>query len=253
MSESLNEQKKQREFWQLERFKQSYQLFPEGEIIAGEKPDFIINSPNDRIGIELTEFYNNQPTSDGRPLQEQESLQKQIVQKAWALYEEHGGPKLYVNVLFGNSNLTKKMVDVYAKKLATLISEYQLEVDTGIDLGWDIESICKLPAGVQLIQINRYKKYKQDLWTVPMVGWVGESQPEYLQGIIDEKNVRYATYRQNCDIAWLLITVGNSSPSSFTDITDLLRQHIFDSKFDRVFFFLIFDRKIVELKLSGKT
>ena len=47
--------KKARERAYLERFREKFADFPEGEVVSFEHPDFLIKTQSRRIGIELTE------------------------------------------------------------------------------------------------------------------------------------------------------------------------------------------------------
>ena len=49
--------KKAREWAYLQRFRENFADFPEGEVVPSEHPDFMIRAQPRWIGIELTEYY----------------------------------------------------------------------------------------------------------------------------------------------------------------------------------------------------
>ena len=52
---------KARERAYLERFREKFADFPEGEVVSFEHPDFLIKSQPRWIGIELTEYHVQEP------------------------------------------------------------------------------------------------------------------------------------------------------------------------------------------------
>jgi hypothetical protein len=48
---------KERERWQVARFKNTCPEFPQGEILSTEEPDFLVESSGVKVGIELTGLY----------------------------------------------------------------------------------------------------------------------------------------------------------------------------------------------------
>jgi hypothetical protein len=57
--------KKARERAYLERFRENFASFPEGEVIPSEHPDFLVKTQPRWIGIELTEYHVQEPDENG--------------------------------------------------------------------------------------------------------------------------------------------------------------------------------------------
>jgi hypothetical protein len=73
---------KQRERWYVEQLRSTVEGFPNGEIMAGESPDFVVQSGESSVGIELTVLH-LPPPNGKRPHQEQQSLKDRIVRLAF--------------------------------------------------------------------------------------------------------------------------------------------------------------------------
>jgi hypothetical protein len=52
----VNKQKR-KEFFYLDKFKESLPDFPDGVICLDERPDFLVKSASEIIGIEVTDFF----------------------------------------------------------------------------------------------------------------------------------------------------------------------------------------------------
>src|SRR5437870_4858859 len=114
--------RKERERFYLELFRSLFPLFPEGPIEDGESPDFVIQGPDGKIGIELTRVYKYTPPNR-RPLQAQESERRALVKEACRIYEEMGLDPVQVHVLFaGETNFTRKNRKNYAQAIANLVA-----------------------------------------------------------------------------------------------------------------------------------
>ena len=72
---ALNRQtlQKAREWEYLQRFRENFADFPEGEVVSSEHPDFLIKTQSRRIGIELTEYHVQEPDEGwGSPMRARE-------------------------------------------------------------------------------------------------------------------------------------------------------------------------------------
>src|ERR687889_2769799 len=92
---ALNRQtlQKARERAYLERFREKFADFPEGEVVSFEHPDFLIKTQSRRIGIELTEYHVQEPDEGwGSPMRAQEGPEDKVLRTASAQYQSKGLP-----------------------------------------------------------------------------------------------------------------------------------------------------------------
>lgn len=72
-----------------------------------EPPDFLVVTPEGRVGIEFTAFY--LPRAPGkRASQELDALRDRVVRMAESLHAKAGGPALYVSVFFEEDHAPRK-------------------------------------------------------------------------------------------------------------------------------------------------
>ncbi|HEX8708807.1 MAG TPA: hypothetical protein VF723_11235 [Pyrinomonadaceae bacterium] len=242
--------KKQRERWQLETFRASYSDFPPGNITPSEEPDFLIENDGKVIGIELTGIY-RPPTADRLPMQASESLMNQVVERARAIYEESGGPALWVSVLFSSfPQLRKSQVSELAAKLARIVSDKNVKVGGSVRIENDWEDTDYFPEAFYTINIRHSASLTKGFWSVPTAAFIPQLAADDIQQTIDKKDTLCPTYRKKCQEAWLLIVYGSALSSTFEMPNDV-REHEYRSNFDRVFMCDVFSQVTVELNIES--
>jgi hypothetical protein len=236
----------------LVRFLDSLPGAPEGvRDFDGEKPDLVILTAGHRIGIEHTQLISTRGSLGTRFPKEAESLETRCVERARTLFEERGGPPLYVYVYFSHRPIRKPDIPAIAERLADVVARVaptepraQREIEA-----WSYNRTASAPLPEQVEELWIIKPARPDaesLWGVPRGGAVPELTRERIQEEIDVKNAKLADYRSRCDEAWLLLVANGFSPA-----TDLRLPEGFDETFvfgfDRVFYFHNFSLKVVEL------
>jgi hypothetical protein len=249
---------KQRERYQLERFKAVFKDFPEGEIIDGAddgtEPDFFVASPKALLGIELTELY-RQAEANKPPMQAGERIRKQIVDRALNIFEKSGGPSLDVSVHFGlNEDLRKDRVADLAAKLANVISAHLNHfgeyTHTWLQNPWTNKDV--FPFEIDLISVMRIAGKTPSHWSCPESSCIPEFSEIDIQKAIDKKEDRIASYRHREPQAiWLLVIRGLGMSSTF-DLAAHATQHNYVFGFDRVFLFDWFSQTYVEMSKRGE-
>jgi hypothetical protein len=217
-----------------------------------DKPDLVIHTASThRIGIEHTQLFRTDGARGRRFPKEAESLESRCVERARTLFEEQGGPSLYVYVYFNDRPIRKVDVRGIAERLAAVVARIaptvpgvQREVEA-----WSYNRTApeKIPEEIEELWIIKPAgKDPESLWGVPRGGTVPEPTRDQIQQAIDEKSTRLAEYRSRCDEVWLLLVADGFSPATdlrlpegFTDT--------FVFAFDRVFYFHSFSLKVVEL------
>jgi hypothetical protein len=206
--------KKNREFNHLINFKEVCPFFPDGLIEITEKPDFIVHTHDNLLGIEHTEIFQPGPT-DGTSLQAQDSLGQRVVSKAKRLYLKQYSQPLFVQICFNNkAMISKKSVDRLAKAVVHLLEITHIEPGEAITLRRTIENSKDFPN--EIIMLHIYAQHgKENRWVSSSAGWIPEVTPEYIQEKIDQKEKKLDYYKSKCAITWLLVVADNARiPSS---------------------------------------
>lgn len=243
--------KKNREFTHLEHFKEVCPFFPDGEIEKTEKPDFIVNTQDNLLGIEHTEIFQPGPT-DGTSLQAQDSLGQRVVSKANSLYLKTHSQPLLVQILFNHRvKISKKNVDCLAERVVHLIEMTQIELGNPITLKRTKENSEYFPNEIVMLHIYAHPNGKENKWHSSSAGWIPEVTPKYLQEKIDQKEQKLDNYKSKCSEIWLLIVADDLRIPSSVDLTELVLAHQYSTRFNRVFFFWNSTRSYIELQLTN--
>jgi hypothetical protein len=225
---------KDRERWQLERFKISCLDFPFGAISPGEEPDFLIGGGSGVVGVELTALYRTD-SDDTLPRHASEGLRDQIVKRAQRIYEDSSGPELWVSVHFSPyAKLRKSLVPGLATKLARIVAGTNVGMNGSVSLEDDSDAPGS-PEEISMINIRRLQVLTKGFWTSPDAAFVPDCEPKEIQQIIDKKNKRVASYLRKCQTIWLLIIVDGFALSSTVNLPDATRSHVYRSGFNRTF------------------
>lgn len=247
---------KKRERGHLEEFKKNYLHFPEGEIEEREKPDFLIHGTGKVTGIELTELYQ---LSFGRkcPLQAQEKLRCRIIEKARKMYEENRGDPVDVSVGFDwGYTIKDKDICRISRELYEFVCGSISESKTKdyVEIGMHAEGSKDPPESIRWIKI-RYndpggRRVKNNFWHILSVKSIPYLQIPYLQGELNKKNDKYDTYKESSDEVWLIFLIElmeYGGLSSAFVIPDETKENEFESPFDKIFLFSVWEGKVYEL------
>jgi hypothetical protein len=101
---------------------------------------------------------------------------------------------------------------------------------------------------IRTVRLFRADVLTRHHWANPDSGWVQLDFIDELQGVIDDKNARFAQYRRHCDECWLLVVASGSRPSGLFDPSDATRAHSYRSQFARTLFMEAFSGTLLELK-----
>lgn len=239
--------KKQIERHHLEGFRTAFSYFPPGEIAPTEEPDFLIHADTGTIGIEITELYRK---STGKvPMQATESTREKILDRARTMYAERGCPIVRVSVRFGDLlGFPTSRIDEVADRIAALVADDVPDGYDSIEIENSWEDLERFPGELNGLQIRRLHGASRSQWSAPIAEFMPSVTITNIQGTIDEKNQRLASYRRQATEMWLLIV--HSLPhraSSMFDIEEAVLMHRFVTEFDRIFLFNKFDGDVVEL------
>jgi hypothetical protein len=241
--------KKDRERWQLERFKISCLDFPVGTITPAEEPDFLIGGGSGVVGVELTALY-RADSEDQLPRQASEALREEIVKRAQRLYQEGPGPELWVSVHFSPyATLRKSLVAGLAAKLATIVTAANVGINGNVELEDDSDA-PGFPQEFSTVNIRRLQVLTKGFWTSPDAAFVPDCEPKEIQQIIDKKNKRVPSYLRKCQTIWLVVVFDGFALSSTVNLPDEIPKYVYKSGFDRTFIFENAAARSFELKTT---
>lgn len=227
--------KKEEERLYLDRFKDSIDDFPNGEIEEFEEPDFLIRENNKIVGIEVTKmFWERNP--DELPQQAKESVHDLIAIKASKLHTENGLPTCHVSVHFSQTKLKKKDTDTVARIIFDIVSKNIPRPGSSIQIPPNAWTCVPLPGELSAVSIHQIDEIGETFYSAPQFGWIPNLRADSdLQSTINVKNGRINAYRKNCDEIWLLINLGFGSISSQFDVPDDVLRHNYVTHFDRIY------------------
>lgn len=242
--------KKNHELIHLEHFKEVCPSFPEGKIESTEKPDFIVHTQENLLGIEHTEIYQLGP-SDGTSLQAQDSLAQKVVEKAHSLYLEQHSQPLLVQIHFNHRiRLRKTEVDRLAKAIMHLVETTPIEPGLSITIMRSAENSINFPNEIAMLHINAHSLGKETKWFCSSAGWIPEVTPEDIQKKINHKETKLSSYKSRCSEIWLLLVIDDLRIPSSVDSSREASTYQYSTRFDRVFIFWNSTRCFIELLLA---
>jgi hypothetical protein len=253
---ALNRQtlQKAREWAYLQRFREKFADFPEGEVVPSEHPDFLIKTQPRWIGIELTEYHVQEPDEGwGSPMRALEGTEDKVLRTASDRYQSKSLPPVVVNILWHpHQALDRRRIPELAADLVNLVEEYLPQTGHSVTIrrrrhhhpAWR-----SLPQEVASLTIVRRKSISKNSWTSVRGAFVPTLTPPELQQKMRTKEAKVPSYRQQCREVWLLIVARGLEPSTHVDLGSEVEVHEFETTFDRVFFLHHADEYVAELRL----
>lgn len=245
---------KAREWAYLQRFRQNFADFPEGEVAPSEPPDFLIKARPRWIGIEITEYHVQEPDEGwGSPMRAQEGTEDKILRMASEQHKSKGLPPTVVHVLWHpHQALDRRRIPELAADLANLVQEHLPEIGYSVTIRRRRHPAWRsLPQEVASLTLVRRKSISKNSWTPVRAAFVPTLTPPDLQQIMRNKEAKVSSYRQQCREVWLLIVARGFEPSTFGDLGPEVERYRFESGFDRVFFLHYFDGTVTELRVRS--
>lgn len=199
-----------------------------------ESPDFILETDEATIGIELREVM--QLGDSERPLQEQENLREQIVALAQVEYEKATAILTNVSVHFRRNRVFRRReVETLARQLAEIVVQHAPSTDgqaarcTWLEDGRFSNEIAD-------ISIQRFDAMGANCWNASSGGvWVPKFGINQIQTFVDEKSGKCGSYLTHCDAVWLVLAFSFHRLASIIDLEDSVFSHSFPSGFNRIF------------------
>lgn len=243
--------KKQVERWQLDRFASLFSSFPLGTIEKSEEPDFVVLTPERRVGIELTDLYRETPEG-AVPQQAQESLRDRIAKTAGRKYAELGLPPLHVSVHFNPQHMPLKQdVERISTMIANLVAKNVPPPGSSFREDYDWVNRDYFPE--EVIHVGAWNLPGADapFFTSPSASFVPSLEPGDIERALDLKEPKLARYRQRCDELWLLVSCDGGQLSTFFEHEDDVVERTYRSGFNRAFLLRHVAGKLHELRLQA--
>lgn len=227
--------KKQHELLYFDVFREIYEEAPHGIACIQERPDFVIKDGANRIGLEITRYFRPTPV-DRRPMQEQFSLQRQIVQRAQRDFERSDGRKLRVQVVFpAGIDINKSDIAPIANGLASVLST--LELNETLNRFISVVNDHLWPRLVTSVHARLSIGREVSYWQPATAAWVRRLMAEDIQDVISRKEISFGGYEGELRETWLLMVADGVS---FVELSDEAKAYSYKGPFDRVIFLDMF-------------
>ena len=243
---------KARERAYLQRFRQNFAGFPEGEVVPSEHPDFLIKAQPRWIGIELTEYYVQEPGEDwGSPMQAQEGTEDKVLRTASEQRQSKGLPPVAVHVLWHpHRAFSRRRIQELAAVLTNLVQEHLPELGHRVAIRRRRHPAWRsLPQEVASLTVDRQINFSKNSWTSVRGAWVPTLTPPRLQKTMQNKEAKVPSYRRQCREVWLLIVARGFEPSTHVDLGSEIEAYEFETTFDRIFFLHHANEYVTELRV----
>jgi hypothetical protein len=243
---------KAREGAYLQRFRENFADFPEGEVVSSESPDFLVKTQPRWIGIELIEYHVQEPDEGwGSPMRAQEGTEDKVLRTASRQYQSKDVPPVVVSVLWNpHRAFSRRRIQELAAVLADLVQEHLPELGHRVAIRYRRHPAWRsLPQEVESLTVDRQINFSENSWTSVRGASVPTLTPPQLQKLMRDKEAKVSTYRRQCREVWLLIVARGFEPSTHIDFGSEVEVHEFETTFDRVFFLHHADEYVTELRV----
>jgi hypothetical protein len=209
-----------------------------------DPPDIVFTTGHEKIAVEITRYFSGS--------KEQETLQDKAVDEARKIYvQERTNPSVRLMVQW-NRDLPLKSSETswYAEMIVETVARFIPESGSELCLGQTLEEIDLLPPKIDELFIRRTVVSGDIIWNSKRGAWLPSLCKEELETIILKKSKQAEKYAGTCDRIWLLIIAEGNNPSSWYKFPQEVREHSFNSVFHDAFFFDMFTKEIISLRMS---
>jgi len=241
--------KKDVERFKVEQFKLLFNQFPIGCICDSEEPDFIVDTGNYKIGIELTDLYwQNLPNQ--LPRQSQESLQLRIVDYAQKIYSNSDLPSIQVSVSFNKQYaLKKKDVQRLSEAIVKIASRNIPSPGNYSYEEYDWDNRHYFPEELLSVSIWNIKNLDELSFRTASCDFVPSLSSNDVLSVLELKETKINSYRIKCDEVWLLISSNMFQLSTIFKYEEKVICKSYQSSFKRVFLLFHCEKKLYELNI----
>ena len=169
----------------LEQFKKSYEFFPEGEVKKSERPDFLIQTVENKIGIELTEIFQDSYKGHSK-YQQRSSDRHKFTEKLILELQKFVDFTFHITIHFSDFVHLKKV-----KEKELILKAFKASINHLIQLKNKqevlIEDFRKLPEEIDSILIGRFDGLNESYDEKPDGGVVSNMTNIHIEPIIEKK------------------------------------------------------------------
>lgn len=245
----MHPDKKQLEIVLLEYFRESYSDFPRGAIVPSESPDFIVSLKNHHLlGIELTRLNPGNAVIQSPAQIAAIASRERIIELAREIFEKHLSHRLFVKLLFAektNINVDREMV--IAVQLSSIIREKVKDRNRNVFFRISLVQ-PELPGEIESVLIVNHPQLINPIWERSNNLGVSTNVVEDIRSSIRKKDDKMRIYqKQHLNYYWLLIFTDRLRGIRSYNLSEKVRNHQFESRFQHVFLFDLVKSDIYEL------
>lgn len=244
----MHHDKKQLEILLLKYFRESYSDFPKGIVTPSESPDFIVSFKNHQLlGIELTRLNPGNLALRTPDKITQINIRERIIDLACEIFENHFPHRLFVKFLFSDKTLEQSCEMILAVKISAVI---QNKVKNKRYDSFFSISINKneLPEELETILIVNHPGLKNSVWERSNNLGVSNNVVDDIRTAISKKDEKIYLYqKRRLNYYWLLIFTDCLRGVRKYNLAEKVRNHKFESKFQKVFLFDLVKSDIYDL------
>ena len=226
----------------IEYFRELYEEFPNGLLIHGDSPDIIVDNEGYKVGIELTEIFQDAHLKKSK-LKELEAFHSKIGNSLVKRIEELFNYKIVVHLGFNDivTSKGKKIEDIVSKCIEASRDEL---LNLQISKGFNCTDPFLLPASIRRIAIFRFEESFDSYYGQNEGGVVNDLTFTHIKRTMDEKHKKVKLYK-DCNEYWLVIKEGNYYAGTFRRMNIMVP---IESRFDRVFLLRFKNGEVIRLK-----
>jgi hypothetical protein len=228
------------------KLRELYPKIPDGSVSRPEPPDFIIDTGNESIAVEITQVHNQKGQNENFPPAQKHAAEDQILENAQKLFFLRNSIPLHVRFSFANNIiLNEKQRQSLSSKISDII-EFEMQ---GKDFDKPFSFSLKEDLPKELLYISCY--YFPNITGVSWYSAKGRLVPNLskneILNIISEKERKMKRYIDSVDKAILVIAEG-IIPNSWFDKIETFEENELVSHFDKIFIIRYISNQLVELK-----
>lgn len=224
---------------------------PTGALEDSEEPDFIVCSAGIRIGVEVTELYERR--REGNAAAAEFHQVNVVIDRAQDMAQAQGVPPACVVVEFAIRGVSKRRAPDLASELVAIVKGAMPAHGQCRTLCQTYMTSSVLPVEIDQVDIMRLEDHMSPSWTQIDAAFANQDLVGHLQGCMDRKRPKHATYLKRCDKCWLVMYGSGLPGVAFFAPDAPIETHKFFTPFERAFYFNGFSGHPVELLLAGRT
>ncbi len=244
----MQELKKQLEILLVNYFRERSEIFPKGNLVAAESPDFILTLKNfQKIGIELTRL---NPVNADNPDEIQLEILKErehFIEIVRSIFEKKSSHKIFVKFLFSDEIIESERQMMVALQTAKLIRQAISDKKSGSFFQTSLQT-SELPRGIQNILIVGNPALRLSIWERSNNLGISNNVVDDIKRAIHKKDEKLKLYqKQRLNYYWLIITTDRLRGVKNFNLPNKILNHKFHSLFQHVFLFDLIKSEVFEL------